>query len=62
MKAKSDIDPRELLRDAGNHLQSALELLDCAEVTAHIGAHVDLAIHQLEDAIDSCFARPAISN
>lgn len=35
-----------------NHLRSALELLDSQNAPAHIGAHVDLAIHQLEVALN----------
>jgi hypothetical protein len=62
MKARSEMSPREMLREAADHLQSALGLLDCAEAPAHIGAHVDLAIHQLEDSIDGCFGNPAILN
>ena len=30
------------------HLKEALKLLDAVSAPAHIGAHVDLAIHQLQ--------------
>lgn len=41
-----------------NHLRSALGLLDAASAPAQIGAHVDTAIHQLQDALASAAARP----
>jgi hypothetical protein len=42
-------ESRELmLNGAAEHLRSALQLLDMAEAPAQVGAHVDLAIHQLE--------------
>lgn len=34
-------------------LKSAMEVLDRAQAPAQIAAHVDLAIHQLQDAIDT---------
>jgi len=43
----------EALVDALAHLQSALELLDRANAPGQIGAHVDLAICQLQDEIGS---------
>lgn len=61
MEAKCDIGRRKMLRGACEHLRSALDLLDCAEAPAHIGAHVDLAVHQLEDAISSCLADLAVN-
>lgn len=33
------------------HLQSALDALDEADAPPQIGAHVDLAMHQLREAI-----------
>lgn len=39
------------------HLEKALEILDDIEVPANIGAHVDLAICQLRDALEEQ-ARP----
>jgi hypothetical protein len=38
----------ESLAKAAQQLRSALELLDSISAPAQIGAHVDLAIHQLE--------------
>lgn len=40
-----------MLGDALELLTSALALLDRAAADAQIGAHVDLAVHQLEFAI-----------
>ena len=37
----------EMLSEAAAHLQLALEILDRAAAPAHIGAHIDLAAHQL---------------
>lgn len=42
-----------LLLEAAVHLRSALERLDAAKAPAQIGAHVDLALHQLEEAVAS---------
>ena len=47
----SDTDQREGLTSALNYLRLALQRLDEGSAPAHIGAHVDLAIHQLEDAL-----------
>ncbi|HEU4683160.1 MAG TPA: hypothetical protein VFS39_01480 [Nitrospira sp.] len=44
----SGLDRREILAEAAKHLRAALELLDSACAPAQIGAHVDLAAHQLE--------------
>ena len=41
-------DRQQVLAEAARHLRSALELLDSVEAPAQIGAHVDLAAHQLE--------------
>ena len=38
---------QQMLHDALDHLRSALDLLDLASAPAHIGAHVDLAMHEL---------------
>jgi hypothetical protein len=48
---KQSIDPQQMLRDALNLLQTALGLLDRAGAPAQIGAHVDLAAHQLGEAL-----------
>jgi len=37
----------QMLRDALNHLQAALNLLDLASAPPHIGAHVDFAACEL---------------
>lgn len=34
------------------HLQFAIRLLDDSDAPAHIAAHIDLAIHQLQGAIN----------
>jgi len=44
-------DTRQMLKDALGHFQSGLDLLDHAGAPGQIGAHVDLAINQLESAI-----------
>lgn len=44
-------DKRQILLRALDHLRSALTLLDEADAPGQIGAHIDLALHQLEDAI-----------
>ncbi|HET7575615.1 MAG TPA: hypothetical protein VFK19_03495 [Sphingomicrobium sp.] len=41
----------EMLRGALGQMQSALDTLDRAKAPAHIGAHLDLAISELEKAI-----------
>jgi hypothetical protein len=43
----------EALEEALAHLRTALELLDRAKAPGHIGAHVDLAMCQLQDEIGS---------
>ena len=49
--ADESASDEELLVHALTELQTALDLLDRARAPGHIGAHVDLAIHQLTDAI-----------
>ena len=44
------MDTEQLLL-ALEHLRTALRLLDQSGAPAQIGAHVDLAIHQLQDAL-----------
>jgi hypothetical protein len=41
----------EMLAEAAAYLQLALELLDRACAPAQIGAHVDLAAHQLQQEL-----------
>jgi hypothetical protein len=50
---------QDLLTDALSLLQSALELLDEAAAPAQIGAHVDLAIHQLGSLLPDIGITPA---
>jgi hypothetical protein len=44
---EDETNRQQMLRDALNHLQLALNLLDLASAPPHIGAHVDLAAHEL---------------
>ena len=46
-------DERSLLLEALEQLRSALSLLDDGNAPSQIGAHVDLAIHQLSIALAS---------
>lgn len=48
-----------MLTDALNLLQSALDLLDEAAAPAQIGAHVDLALHQLGPLLEEAGISPA---
>lgn len=48
---QSSLSREEVLVSAADLLRSALELLDTAEAPAQIGAHVDLAIHQLQSEL-----------
>lgn len=41
----------QALSDAATHLRAALELLDRVGAPAQIGAHVDLAICQLDEVL-----------
>jgi hypothetical protein len=41
----------ETLAEAARHLRLALDLLDSVSAPAQIGAHVDLAAHQLEEEL-----------
>jgi hypothetical protein len=43
--------PEQMLLDAANHLQSAIDMLDSASAPGHIAAHADLALQQLKDLI-----------
>ena len=46
------------MTDAREHLQSGLDLLDEARAPGHIGAYVDLALHELEKAISESLEAP----
>lgn len=48
---KESTDTQDILRNALDHLRLALGLLDRAGAPAQIGAHVDLAAHQLGEAL-----------
>lgn len=43
----------DLLKAALEHLRKAIDLLDQAEASGQIAAHVDLATHQLAGEIDA---------
>ena len=47
------VDRREALSSALELLFNALALLDEADAPGQIGAHVDLAAHQLQELVDS---------
>ena len=47
----------DALSSALAHLREALALLDEASAPAHIGAHVDLAAHQLQEFVSPLKAR-----
>lgn len=55
-------DREEALGTALGHLQAALELLDGAEASPQIGAHVDLAICQLQELIVSETNEPKVAS
>jgi hypothetical protein len=42
---------QQMLCDAADYLQSAIDLLDGAAAPGHIAAHVDLGLQQLKDII-----------
>ena len=59
-KMKSETNGQQaLLADALGLLQSALDLLDEAAAPAQIGAHVDLALHQLGSLLEEPGITPA---
>ncbi len=49
---KHDPGREKLYLDALQLIQSSIRLLDRANAPGHIAAHLDLALHQLEDAIE----------
>lgn len=51
MTSINDLRKQEMLEGALKHFQAGLDLLDEACAPGHIGAHVDLALHELEAAI-----------
>ena len=58
LAGEMEVDREELLNDALKHLQAGLDLLDEACAPGHIGAHVDLALHQLAAVIGKKVAAP----
>ena len=54
-------DQQRLLRNALDLLQAALDVLDDAAAPAQIGAHVDLAVHQLAETIHGMEGGPKIT-
>jgi hypothetical protein len=42
----------QLYSEALHQLQTAIDMLDRANAPGHIAAHVDLAMHQLQEVID----------
>lgn len=42
---------QDMLREALSYMESALELLDRTQISAHVGAHLDLAICELQSAL-----------
>jgi hypothetical protein len=57
----NELTAEEQLGQALEHLRSAIALLDSSNAPAHIAAHVDLAVHQLQVAIESRFASSCLS-
>lgn len=55
MRRNISPERQQLLLQAIHELESALALLDRAAAPAHVGAHVDLAIHQLQESIEGDF-------
>jgi len=51
----------EKLAEALEQLRSALQLLDDSDAPAHIGAHVDLAIHEVYSTLARSSAGVAFS-
>ena len=52
------VDREKILNDALKYLQSGLDLLDEACAPGHIGAYVDLALHELAAVIRKNVAVP----
>ena len=61
MQGQSSCERQQPLSRALKHLRSALEQLDEGGAPAHIGAHVDLAVNQLELTIAEISARSKAS-
>jgi hypothetical protein len=61
LQGASSCGSQEMLSEALEQLRSALQLLDSASAPSHIGAHVDLAIHELYSAVAGISAGPALT-
>jgi hypothetical protein len=48
---KSFEGKQDVLLDALTHLRAAIEILDQVDAPAHIAAHVDLAVNQINDVM-----------
>lgn len=48
---KNNQSRRQMLLDAGEHLRSAIDLLDKAAASGQIAAQLDFALHQVHHAI-----------
>jgi hypothetical protein len=59
MRRELSSDREQILSEAVNHLKAAIQILDGVGVSAHIGAHVDLALRQLNEIVKP---EPQISN
>lgn len=53
MRDRRSTEQHNLMLEALSHLESALELLDRSAAPGQIGAHVDLAIHDLSAVVDA---------
>lgn len=53
MESEAALERIEALSDALSQIERAIALLDGVDAPAHIAAHLDLASHQLRNAIDS---------
>lgn len=54
-------DVRSNLKLALQHLRSALQILDEADAPGQIGAHLDLAVHQLDDFLSNVVSTAHVS-
>lgn len=53
MRDRRSTEQHNLMLEALSHLEGALVLLDRAAAPGQIGAHVDLAIHDLSAVVDA---------
>lgn len=52
MESESDPFAGQPYLQVLQQLQSAIETLDSLDAPGHIAAHIDLALHQIQDLID----------